>query len=107
MPVLKYQVESGKIIQFKSKGLLLGFFKNGNFEEQKIDVQSGDKLFLLSDGAIDFEAKGVKKTDLGIFIDELERHLKQDCSFTQITASIFNDQKYQVDDCSLIEIKRF
>lgn len=106
LPLLKFIDQDKEIIQYKSKGLLLGFFKNGNFNEQTITSESGDKLFLLSDGAIDFEANGVKKTDLGIFVAELKTHLNQDLAFTEITASIFNNQKYQVDDCSLIQIKR-
>lgn len=106
LPVLRYQQTQKKITQHKSKGLLLGFFKNGNFAEQEIEIDSGDKLFVLSDGAIDFESKGVKKTDIGLFIDELEHHLLNDKTFNDITASIFNDHKYQVDDCSLIEIKK-
>ncbi|MFC5284763.1 PP2C family protein-serine/threonine phosphatase [Pedobacter alpinus] len=106
LPILKYEAAAKKITQIKSKGLLLGFFKDGNFSEQQINVEIEDKLFLLSDGAIDFESKGVKKTDIGLFIEQLELHLSQDISFTGITESIFNDQKYQVDDCSLIEIKR-
>ncbi len=106
LPVLKYEIAKNKITQIKSKGLLLGFFKNGNFNEQQIDVNHGEKLFLLSDGAIDFEANGVKKTDINLFIKELEFHLNQNSTFKQITDGIFNDQKYQVDDCSLIEIKR-
>nr|WP_294894126.1 response regulator [uncultured Pedobacter sp.] len=106
LPLLKYSNESKEITQFKSKGLLLGFFKNGNFNEQIIDSQPEDRIYILSDGAIDFEANGVKKTDLRIFVGQLKTYLNQNLPFTQITASIFNSQKYQVDDCSLIQIKR-
>lgn len=106
LPMLHFVNETKQVIQYKSKGLLLGFFKNGNFNEQIITSVTDDRLYLLSDGAIDFEANGIKKTDLGIFVGELETHLNQNLPFTQITASIFNDQKYQVDDCSLIQIKR-
>ncbi|HTN18834.1 MAG TPA: fused response regulator/phosphatase [Pelobium sp.] len=106
LPLLKYSPETKEITQFKSKGLLLGFFKNGNFNEQTILSESEDRLYILSDGAIDFEANGVKKTDLGIFVGELKTHLNKNLPFTEITASIFNSKKYQVDDCSLIQIKR-
>lgn len=106
LPFLKYSEDTKQITQFKSKGLLLGFFKNGNFNEQSIASSSGDRLYLLSDGAIDFEANGVKKTDLGIFIKELKTNLNQNISFDEITTNIFTENKYQVDDCSLIQIKR-
>ncbi len=106
LPLLKFNNQTNQITQYKSKGLLLGFFKNGNFNEQIITSESNDKMYLLSDGAIDFEADGVKKTDLGMFVGELKAHLQQTLSFKEITSSIFNNQKHQVDDCSLIQIKR-
>ncbi|HEX7367605.1 MAG TPA: response regulator [Pelobium sp.] len=106
LPLLKYVAAEEDIVQFKSKGLLLGFFKNGNFNEQSIPTVINDRLFLISDGAIDFEAKGVKKTDLGVFLKELKKELNKNIVFEEITESIFNSQKYQVDDCSLIQIKR-
>src|SRR5690606_12030534 len=68
LPLLKYSNQTKEIKQYKSKGLLLGLFKNGNFNEQIIDSEVEDRIYILSDGAIDFEAKGVKKTDLGIFV---------------------------------------
>ncbi|WP_017259064.1 PP2C family protein-serine/threonine phosphatase [Pedobacter arcticus] len=106
LPLLKFGNATNEITQYKSKGLLLGFFKNGNFNEQLISSESNDKIYLLSDGAIDFEANGVKKTDLGMFAKELKAHLQQNLTFKEITSSIFNNKKYQVDDCSLIQIKR-
>lgn len=106
LPFLKYSKADEKITQYKSNGLLLGFFENGNYSEQTIDHQVGDQLFLLSDGAIDYEANGVKKTDINQFINQLENLLTKQLSFKEITAGIFTREKYQVDDCSLISIKR-
>ncbi|HET8829100.1 MAG TPA: response regulator, partial [Pelobium sp.] len=62
LPMLHFVNETKEVIQYKSKGLLLGFFKNGNFNEQVITSVTDDRLYLLSDGAIDFEANGIKKT---------------------------------------------
>jgi sigma-B regulation protein RsbU (phosphoserine phosphatase) len=106
LPFLKYDKADEKIIQYKSNGLLLGFFENGNYSEQTIQNQVGDQLFLISDGAIDYEANGVKKTDINQFINQLEHLLTAQLSFKEITAGIFTKEKYQVDDCSLISIKR-
>ena len=106
MPVLKYLNTEKKVQQFKSKGLLLGFFENGNYTEQVIENSKGDQLFLLTDGAIDYESNGVKKTDINLFIQQLEGLLIEKSTFKEITAGIFNQEKYQVDDCSLISIKR-
>lgn len=106
LPVLLYQNEAHKIKSYKSKGLLLGFFADGNYTEQQIENEPKDQLFLLSDGVIDFEHQGVKKTDINFFIQKLEGLLQKDIEFNQITSEIFNQEKYQVDDCSLICIKR-
>jgi sigma-B regulation protein RsbU (phosphoserine phosphatase) len=106
LPVLKYQKLDQKIHRYKSKGLLLGFFENGSYTEQIVDSEKGDQLFLLTDGAIDFESNGVKKTDINMFISQLEYLLTKNASFKKVTSAIFNKEKYQVDDCSLISIKR-
>ena len=104
--ILLYKNETKKIEQYKSKGLLLGFFEDGRFNEQSINSVSADQLFLLSDGVIDYESNGVKKTDINLFINQLEILLAQNKTFDEITTGIFNKEKYQVDDCSLIQIKR-
>lgn len=106
LPVLKYDSETKKVDKFKSNGLLLGFFEDGNYNEQLIANHIKDQFFLLTDGAIDYESNGVKKTDMNLFIHQLECLLVRDTSFKEITAEIFNKEKYQVDDCSLISIKR-
>lgn len=106
LPVLFYEHQSQKIKQYHSKGLLLGFFQDGQYTEQQIENQSNDQLFLLSDGVIDFEHQGVKKTDINLFINKLQGLLQKNIEFNQITSEIFNQEKYQVDDCSLICIKR-
>ncbi len=106
LPLLNYSRKQREITQCKSKGLLLGFFKEGNFNEQTIALESEDRLYLVSDGAIDYESNGVKKTDLRFFVQQLEKHLNNNLAFADITEQIFNAQKYQVDDCSLIQIRR-
>jgi sigma-B regulation protein RsbU (phosphoserine phosphatase) len=106
LPILRYNKKNESIEKYKSKGLLLGFFEVGNFNEQIIPLEKGDILYLLSDGAIDFEANGVKKTDINFFIGQLETLNKEDKDFSEITTRIFNKEKYQVDDCSLIQILR-
>lgn len=106
LPVLKCDFESKKVNKFKSNGLLLGFFKDGNYNEQIIDNRKGDQFFLITDGAIDYESNGLKKTDITLFINQLEGLFAKESSFIEITSEIFNKEKYQVDDCSLISIKR-
>jgi sigma-B regulation protein RsbU (phosphoserine phosphatase) len=106
LPILRFNHLTKTIEKHKSKGLLLGFFEEGNFNEQIIPLEKGDILYLLTDGAIDFESNGVKKTDINFFINQLENLNKEDKDFPEITTRIFNKEKYQVDDCSLIQILR-
>lgn len=106
LPVLRYNSQTKAIEKYKSKGLLLGFLEQGNFNEQIIPIEKGDILYLITDGAIDFEQNGVKKTDINFFIAQLEKLNKEEKLFSEITTSIFNKEKYQVDDCSLIQLIR-
>ena len=47
-PVL---IRDGKLIQLETRGGLLGIFPEADFEQKSIQLQSGDKLFVYSDGA--------------------------------------------------------
>lgn len=40
-----------------SKGLFLGAFKEGRYEENQIQLQAGDRLFFFTDGCYEMEAK--------------------------------------------------
>src|SRR5690606_25694091 len=64
LPLLRYEQRKGEIIQYKSQGLLLGFFESGNYNEQEINLEKGDEAYLVSDGMIDFELDGHKKSDI-------------------------------------------
>lgn len=46
-------VRDGELIQLQSQGGLVGVFEEGEFEQQTIQLQKGDKLFLYSDGGED------------------------------------------------------
>jgi sigma-B regulation protein RsbU (phosphoserine phosphatase) len=106
LPLLRFNFENKSIEKYKSKGLLLGFLEDGNFNEQIIPLEKDDILYLITDGAIDFEQNGVKKTDINFFIAQLENLNQEDKLFNEITMRIFTKEKYQVDDCSLIQIIR-
>ena len=47
-PVL---IRDNKLVQLQSRGGLLGVFPEADFEQQTVQLRSGDKLFVFSDGA--------------------------------------------------------
>ncbi len=49
-PPLIYKRKSGKFIEVNAKGMPLGWFKNITIEEKEIQIESGDRLILFTDG---------------------------------------------------------
>ncbi|MDY0083676.1 MAG: PP2C family protein-serine/threonine phosphatase, partial [Ignavibacteriaceae bacterium] len=54
---LIYKKDNGEILRIVSKGLLLGFAKNGEYEDKIINLKPGEKIFLTTDGLIDSRAR--------------------------------------------------
>lgn len=48
---------SGDLARIKSKGLLLGFSKVGEYEDNVIQMNNGEQVFITTDGIIDSRAK--------------------------------------------------
>jgi serine phosphatase RsbU (regulator of sigma subunit) len=44
-------IRDNKLVQLQSRGGLLGVFPEADFEQQTVQLRSGDKLFVFSDGA--------------------------------------------------------
>ena len=105
LPLVHYKQAQGQICTISSSGLLLGLFENGNFNEQKILLESEDSLFIFSDGLIDFSDTTVKKSDYKAFSDMLLKKLRNGQNFHQIKEDLSNKGlNEQVDDRSLISI---
>lgn len=106
LPVI-YKKSGDSIIQkVQSKGMLLGFSADGDYEDISLDVNKGDMLFLITDGII--ESRNNENQQFGtegLFnaiqtIEENSDPLKiiQDV-FTEFTGNKFED------DISIISIK--
>ncbi|HMN17681.1 MAG: response regulator [Ignavibacteriaceae bacterium] len=54
---LIYKNNIGDVVRIVSNGLLLGFAKNGEYEDKIIDLKPGEKVFLTTDGLIDSRAR--------------------------------------------------
>ena len=107
LPALHYNAATGKMDQLDSSGLLLGLFPDGGYTEMKIKLQPGDQLFIFTDGLIDYEDNGEKKSDYSLFKDKLLTMLADGLSFKQIRQNLLlNLSPALVDDCSIINISK-
>lgn len=106
LPVLKYEAETTEIAAYQSTGILLGFSEKVFYDDINIDLQPGEEMYVISDGMIDFEIDGEKKSDINLFKQKL-RDLKLRNEPTEhIVTKLFNKHTSQIDDCSIIIIKR-
>jgi sigma-B regulation protein RsbU (phosphoserine phosphatase) len=106
LPILMFEENSSELKYFKSDGILLGFSEFGSYPELEISIASGEELYMISDGMIDFEINGKKKSDINLFKEKLF-NFKQNKETTEtIKNRLFDKHASQVDDCSIIIIKR-
>ncbi|WP_207425563.1 fused response regulator/phosphatase [Pedobacter sp. SYSU D00535] len=108
LPIIWYKAKDQSCEQLSSDGLLLGVRQDGGYDERIIKLESGDQLIMVSDGMIDFEEEGSKKTDYELFFEKMRNKLGQHTSFTQIKNETFSTEKSKelIDDCSLIFIEK-
>lgn len=108
LPLLYYNSATRKLQRIQADGLLLGLQMNGDFNETILQMSAGDKLFMLTDGMIDFEADGRKKSDYAAFEKVLQTYVQKPDTFERFSNSEYLQKKAteQVDDCSLICIQK-
>lgn len=108
LPLLYYNRRGAKISRIQSEGLLLGLRADGDFDEFVMPLHTGDQLLLVTDGMIDFETAGRKKSDYDVFENAVTPFLGKPDTFAAIKASDFIIQKTQehIDDCSLICLQK-
>ncbi|TKC09335.1 SpoIIE family protein phosphatase [Pedobacter frigoris] len=106
LPLLKYENGHDALKIYQSDGILLGFSEYSDFNEIEIELKEGEELYLISDGMIDFEINGVKKSDLGLLKSRLYEMKKNGKTAIDIKNNLFNKHTSQVDDCSIIIINK-
>jgi len=106
LPVLKFEEHSEELHYFKSDGILLGFSEFGDYSEMDIEIKEGEELYMISDGMIDFEINGEKKSDINLFKEKLFNFKKNKETTLTIKNRLFDKHASQVDDCSIIIIKK-
>lgn len=107
LPVLHYKAETGEMEQVESPGLLLGVFPDGMYTEQKVELKPNDQLFVFTDGMIDYEDEGEKKSDYNRFKNKLLSMVENKMTFKQIRQKLLDNlSPALVDDCSIINIQK-
>lgn len=106
LPLLYYNVTDRSLKQIGSSGLLLGLMPDGDFDEQVLKLNTGDRLFIFTDGIIDFEDADGKKTDYNTFTSAITPYLNQ--PFLAFKKGYFLQDKTvaHIDDCSLIHLQK-
>ncbi|MGV3703850.1 MAG: SpoIIE family protein phosphatase [Arcticibacter sp.] len=108
LPVIHYSRSSGEVTCIRSKGLLLGIYEDGLYEEDIIDMAPGDQLIAITDGMIDFVGENGKTSDYTIFVEKLSLLLGQNDTYKKIKSEMFSEsiEETVVDDRSLVIIEK-
>ena len=106
LPLLYYNSVDGNLQQISSSGMLLGMLQDGDFDEITLKLNAGDRFFMFTDGIIDFEGAGGKKTDYSTFVEAVTPYLSR--PFSEFKRSDFLQEKTtdHIDDCSLIYLQK-
>ena len=106
LPLLYYNYASGQTSRVNSSGMLLGLMPDGDFDELHLKLNTGDQLFILTDGIIDFEGTEGKRTDYETFVTAVTPFLGR--PFTEFINGDFikNKTTAHIDDCSLIYLQK-
>ncbi|WP_316788127.1 SpoIIE family protein phosphatase [Pedobacter frigoris] len=106
LPLLKYEADQTTLKSYQSDGILLGFSEDTSFNEIEVELNEGEELYLISDGMIDFEINGVKKSDLNLLKSRLYQMKRENKTAIDIKNNLFNKNTSQVDDCSIIILNK-
>jgi sigma-B regulation protein RsbU (phosphoserine phosphatase) len=106
LPIIYRNDALGTTEIIRSKGLLLGFAEQGNYEDITLNVKPGDFIILTTDGVI--ESRNSNGIQYGLDnLKDVTTAIKSSDDPVELIKRDFDDftgQKYE-DDISLIEIK--
>ena len=105
IPII-YKNTTGEIIRVKSKGLLLGFAKDGDYEDSVLQLKQGEQIYLTTDGLIDSRAKTLESFGEHRLY-EIIKNISPDQNPLEVIQKQFDDftkSEYD-DDISLILVK--
>ena len=104
IPII-YKNSEGELLSIKSKGLLLGFSKMGDYEDNVIQLKAGEQVYLTTDGITDSRAKSLESFGEHRLY-EIIRDIKTDENSLEIIQRKFDEftESEYDDDISLILI---
>ncbi len=104
IPII-YKKNNGELLTIKSKGLLLGFSKTGEYEDNVLQLKEGEQIYLTTDGVTDSRARTLE--NFGEHrLYEIIRNIKSNQNSLEIiqkNLDEFTGSEYD-DDISLILI---
>ncbi|PRY52418.1 sigma-B regulation protein RsbU (phosphoserine phosphatase) [Arcticibacter pallidicorallinus] len=108
LPVIHFSKADGNIACVQSAGLLLGIMENGLYQEDVLEMHTGDQLIAITDGMIDFMTETGKTSDYTLFVRKLERILGQSDTYKEIKDQMFSatEDESVVDDRSIVIIEK-
>lgn len=108
LPIIHFRKAEKQIACVRSEGLLLGILENGLYQEDVLDMQTGDQVVAITDGMIDFMSETGKTSDYALFVQKLEGLLGQTDTYKEIKDQMFSimDDDSIVDDRSLVIIEK-
>jgi sigma-B regulation protein RsbU (phosphoserine phosphatase) len=106
LPLLYYDILNKGLRQVRSSGMLLGLMPDGDFDELEFKLNTGDQLFILTDGLIDAETAEGKKTDYNSFVDAITPYLGSPFANFKKGAFLSAKTTEHIDDCSLIYLQK-
>ncbi|SKB72601.1 response regulator [Dyadobacter psychrophilus] len=108
LPLISFRPETTRATTVLSSGLLLGLLEDGFYDQQVIQMKTGDQLVIFTDGMIDIPSDGSKKSDYPFFVSKITPYLGNTESFDLIKTHVLesiNDSN-QMDDASIIFIEK-
>ncbi|HCY74935.1 MAG TPA: response regulator [Ignavibacteriales bacterium] len=104
IPII-YKNSNGDVLNIKSKGLLLGFSRIGDYEDNILQLKNGEQVYLTTDGITDSRAKNLESFGEHRLY-EIIKNIKPDDNPLEIIQKKFDEftnSEYD-DDISLILI---
>lgn len=107
LPLFLKRAATNEIEKIKSTGLLLGFSEESDYQDVKIEMNSGDKLYLYTDGIIEAENLEGEFYGLENFTDLILQEPAEEISFDFIKENLqkFTQSDFS-DDLSLVRIQK-
>ncbi len=106
LPLLHKSLSENSVNSISSKGTLLGFSNNGEYEDQVIKLSKGDTLLLTTDGLIETRNKKNEQFGTKRLFNLINSSFEQrdELDFIKKQFNVFANDKFE-DDISLIAIQ--